>query len=141
MADVNSVTLIGRLTKDVKREDFGQNAKYTISIAVNKKVKQNGAWVDKGNFFDVVMWNIHKISEYLTKGRQIAVHGELAQDIWERNGQKNSRVYVNADTLELLAPPKDASDQKPSNGAGDHPTPPKQQQDLSALDNMDDIPF
>ena len=143
MTDVNSVVLIGRLTKEVKAEVFGQSTKYTLTIAVNKRVKQNNEWTERGNFFEIVMWNIGKMADYLTKGRQIAVRGELSQDIWEKNGQKYSRVYVNGDTLELLASPKDSADQQlKSPPSGFNSTPQKQPQEaLSALDDMDSIPF
>lgn len=143
MTDVNSVVLIGRLTKDVKVEGFGKSTKYTLTIAVNKRVKQNNEWTDKGNFFEVVMWNIGKMADWLTKGRQIAVRGELSQDIWEKNGQKYSRVYVSGDTLDLLASPKETSDPPlKSPSSGNNSTPPKQsQQSLSVLDDMDSIPF
>lgn len=143
MNDTNSVIIVGRLTRNVDRKDYQQNAKYTMYIAVNKRVKQNNAWTDKTNYFEVVMWNIGKMSDYLTKGRQIAVSGELAFDIWEKNGQKQSKVYVLGNSLQLLAPPKDGSDQntRPAGGGKAAQTQQQQNDSLSALDDIDDIPF
>lgn len=105
MTDINNLIIIGRLTKDV---DFGYTqsgvARMNLSIATNRSVKQNGTWSDKASFFDVRVWGktAENLKQYLGKGKQIAVSGFLEQDRWEKDGQKFSKVYIVASSIQLL---------------------------------------
>jgi single-strand DNA-binding protein len=63
MTDINSVTIVGRLTRDLNGSDqreyaFTPNgqARANISIAVNRSRKQGDQWVDEANFFNVKIW-------------------------------------------------------------------------------------
>ena len=38
----------------------------------------------------------------MTKGKQVAIRGYLKQERWEKDGQKQSRVVVNCEEIELL---------------------------------------
>lgn len=100
MPDLNHVTLIGRLTRDA--ETPTGNGPTRISIAVNRRVKHGDQWSDEASFFEVTYW--HKtILPYLTKGKQIAVEGELVQDRWtDGEGAKRSAVKINAINIQLL---------------------------------------
>ncbi len=102
--DLNHVTLIGRVTKDVTLEYIGQNAKSDVSIAVNRSKKQNDQWVEDVSYFNFTLWG--KIAEnvrpYLTKGKQIGIEGHLRQDRWEKDGQKFSKVSIVAENVQLL---------------------------------------
>lgn len=110
MTDMNSVNIIGRLTRGLGGNDFGYTqagtARANISIAVNRSVKRNEQWVDEVSYFDVVIWG--KIAEslkpYLAKGKQIAVSGYIKQDRWQEKdtGNNRSKVYIVADTVQLL---------------------------------------
>lgn len=109
MTDINSVVLVGRITKDVGSDERSFSyvgngtAKAVVNIAVNRGVKKGDKWEDEASFFDVVIWG--KIAENLkprlTKGTQIAVSGYLKQDRWEKDGQKQSRVQIIADMVEI----------------------------------------
>jgi single-strand DNA-binding protein len=105
MVDVNHIVLIGRLTRDaeLKYTANGQ-AVCKFSIAVNRRKKSGDQWVDEANFFDVVVWGRQgeTINQYLIKGKQIAVDGELRQDRWEQDGQNRSRVEIVAANVQLL---------------------------------------
>ena len=104
--DVNSVTIIGRLTRDADlRMTAAGQAITSFSIAVNRSVKKGDEWTDEESFFDCVLWG--KIGEiivqYLTKGKQIAVVGSLRQDRWtDKEGANRSKVVINAETVQLL---------------------------------------
>ena len=37
------------------------------------------------------------------KGKQIGIEGRLKQDRWEKDGRTNTRVYIIADNIQLLA--------------------------------------
>ncbi|NIZ47497.1 single-stranded DNA-binding protein [Entomospira nematocerorum] len=106
MADVNQVVLIGRLTKDAELK-YTTNTNLAItrfSIAVNARRKQEDQWVDEASFFDITIFGKQgeTLHNYLQKGKQVAVEGQLRQDRWEQDGQMRSRVYVLADNIMLL---------------------------------------
>ncbi len=105
MADVNHVILIGRLTRDAElKYTAGGMAVCKFSLAVNRRVKRNDQWTEEGNFFDVVLWGRagEAINQYLLKGKQVAVEGELRQDRWEQDGQNRSKVEIQANNVQLL---------------------------------------
>ena len=109
MTDINSVVLVGRITKDVGSDErsfsyIGNGtAKATVNIAVNRSVKKGEKWEDETSFFDVVIWGkmAENLKPRLTKGKQISVMGFLKQDRWEKDGQKQSKIYVNAEQVEI----------------------------------------
>ena len=89
MPDINHVILVGRLTRDAERR--GSNGPLSFAIAVNRRVKQGEQYIEEANFFDVTYW--HKsLDQYLVKGKQVAVEGELRHSRWEQDGQTRSRV-------------------------------------------------
>jgi single-strand DNA-binding protein len=73
-----------------------------LSIAVNRRVKRGDGWGDDANFFDLVLWGHEGVCKYLTKGKQIAVDGELTQNRWEQEGKTRSRVEVTVSNIQLL---------------------------------------
>lgn len=108
--DMNKVILIGRLTRDLGADErsFGYapngNARANVSIAVNRSKKSGDQWVEEVNYFDVTIWGktAENLKPYLTKGKQICVEGYLKQDKWEKDGQKQSRITIVADNVQLL---------------------------------------
>ena len=109
MTDINSVVLVGRITKDVGSDErsfsyIGNGtAKAVVNIAVNRGVKKGDKWEDETSFIDVVIWGklAENLKPRLTKGKQISVMGFLKQDRWEKDGQKQSKIYVNAEQVEI----------------------------------------
>jgi single-strand DNA-binding protein len=105
MRDINIVVLVGRLTRDaeLKYTNSGQSI-CRFSVAVNRNRKQGDQWVDEASFFDVDYWGKggEAVNQYLTKGKQVAIEGELRQDRWEQDGQSRSKVIVNATNVQLL---------------------------------------
>ena len=108
MTDVNSVNIIGRLTRDLGENDFGYvgtgTARANVSIAVNRSKKQGDEWVDEVSYFDITIWGktAENLKPYLTKGKQIGVSGHLKQDRWEKDGQKFSKITIQATNVQLL---------------------------------------
>jgi single-strand DNA-binding protein len=109
MTDINSVVLVGRITKDCGSDERSFSyvgngtAKAVVNIAVNRGVKKGDKWEDETSFFDVTIWGktAENLKPRLTKGTQITVSGYLKQDRWEKDGQKQSRVQVVADMVEI----------------------------------------
>ena len=105
MADLNHVTLIGRLTRDAElKYTPGGLAISSFSIAVNRRRKNGDQWVDEVSYFDINLYGkpAESLKQYLTKGKQIAVDGELRQDRWEKDGQNHSRIVIVANNVQLL---------------------------------------
>jgi single-strand DNA-binding protein len=105
MADLNHVTLIGRLTRDAElKYTSGGQAVCKFSIAVNRRRKNGDQWEDEPNFFDIVLWGRQgeSLNSYLVKGKMVGVEGELRQDRWQQEGQNRSKVEIIANNLQLL---------------------------------------
>lgn len=104
-ADINTVTIVGRLTRDaeLKYTNSG-SAVTTMGLAVNRSRKDGDQWVEEANFFDVSLWGRRgeSLNQYLQKGTRLAVTGELRQERWEQDGQKRSRVVIHANNIQLL---------------------------------------
>lgn len=110
MADISSVVLVGRLSRESQIQ-YGQNgvAIVKFGIAVNKPRKnQDGTWEDDTSFFDCVYLGrgAESVNQYLEKGRQVAVQGELRQSKWtdKTTGKEQRRVEVLVNTLSLGQP-------------------------------------
>ena len=103
--DINSVVLIGRLTRDAElRYSNSGTAICKFSIANNYSRKQGDAWTEETSFFDAVLMGrrAEALHKYLVKGKQIGIKGELRQDRWEQDGQRRSRVEVFVSDVNLL---------------------------------------
>lgn len=104
--DVNTVALVGRLTRDAELAYTNSGFSIvTFSLAVNGSKKVGDQWQDDPSFFDCKILgrmgeSLHK---YLTKGKQIGVAGHIKQDRWEtKEGDKRSKVVVMVDNLSLM---------------------------------------
>lgn len=138
--DLNNYSVIGRMTRDLDERAFAYTpngkARLNISIAVNDGYGDN----QYTSYFDVVVWGktAENIKPYLGKGKQICINGRLRQDRWESNGQKNSRVVIVAETVQLLGGRDNSA------GSGGNYQQPAQQQAPAYNDGGDfpeDIPF
>jgi len=103
--DLNRVILVGRLVRDSELQYT--NSGYPVckmSLAVNRRVKKGDNYEDEGNFFDLVLWGKRgeSLNQYLIKGQQIAVEGQLKQDRWEQDGNKRSRVVIELSNVQLV---------------------------------------
>ena len=135
-ADLNHIDLIGRLTRDATLTyTAGGTAVCKFSIAVNRRVKKGEQWTEEASFFDVTAWGKtgECIAKYLLKGKQVAVYGELQQDRWQQDGQPRSKVYVNAQGIQLLGGQSDNGFQQARQPAAYH-APAQESEDW-------DIPF
>jgi single-strand DNA-binding protein len=139
MADVNCVTIIGRLTRDAElKYTAGGQAVCKFSIAVNRRKKSGDQWVDEASFFDVTAWGKtgEALNQYLVKGKQIAVEGELRQDRWEQDGKNRSKVEIMANNVQLLGGGQD----RPQSSAP-QPSQPAPASSNSEDGFDDDLPF
>lgn len=141
MADINHVTLVGRLTRDAELKYINTGlAVSKVSLAVNRRKKSGDGWTEEVNFFDVVIWGkvAESLNQYLLKGKQIGVEGELRQSRWEQDGQSRSKVEISATNIQLLGGGKGSGNAGPapakSSSEGQNTYVPED-------DFEDDIPF
>ena len=119
---INSVTLVGRLTKDAElKYTTGGTAVCRFSIALNYRRKNGDQWEDAANYFDVVLWSrqAESLGKYLLKGKQIAVAGELRQERWLQDGQHRSKVEIVAANVQLLGD-KSSGNSESGNGSNSY---------------------
>ena len=105
MTDINRVILVGRLVKDAELKFTSASTPVTrFSVAVNRNRKNGDQWEEEVSYIDIVLWgrSAESISKFLTKGRQVAVEGELRQNRWEQDGQQRSKLEVVAGNVQLL---------------------------------------
>lgn len=106
MTEMNTVSLIGNLTRDIELSYMQNgNALGKLSIAVNRSYVKQGSKVDEVSYFDVTLFGkmAENLKPYLTKGKKIAITGYLKQDRWkDNNGNARSKVSVIAEFVQLL---------------------------------------
>ena len=143
MADINHVVLVGRLTRDaeLKYTASGQ-AVCKLGLAINRRRKVGEQWEDEAHYFDVVVWGRQgeALSQYLQKGKQVGVEGELRQDRWQQDGQNRSRVEIVANNIQLLGGTPGGQGPGPVSGGGSWSN---KREEAPPEDNQftDDIPF
>jgi single-strand DNA-binding protein len=146
MADINRAILVGRLTRDAElKYTSGGTAVSRFGLAINRRRKVGDQWEDEPNFFDIVVWGrtAESLNQYLVKGKQIGVDGELRQNRWEQDGQKRSRVEIHANNIQLLGSRGDSGGGAPrSQGAASQGAASQGEGGSSYTDDFeDDIPF
>ncbi|WP_305181356.1 single-stranded DNA-binding protein [Dubosiella newyorkensis] len=90
---MNTVILIGRLTKDVDIRQSANGSKCTnFTLAVNRSVKKDNQ--QDVDFISCVAWNktAELMAQYLHKGSLIGVEGRIQTRSYEN--QQGQRVYV-----------------------------------------------
>ncbi|HMO00125.1 MAG TPA: single-stranded DNA-binding protein [Miltoncostaeaceae bacterium] len=152
-ADLNRVTLVGRLTRDPElRHTGGGDPICSIRLAVSSRARdESGNWGDRSNYFDVTVFGrqAQTAADYLAKGRRIGVDGRLSWREWQaQDGSKRQSVEVIANDLFFLDSRGEGGggDQqqaggwsRPAGGGGDLPVDRSDMQPATAAD--DDIPF
>jgi single-strand DNA-binding protein len=144
MADINHVVLVGRLTRNAElKYTSGGAAVCKFSIAINQRRKKDEQWVDEAHFFDIVLWgkSAESLNQYLVKGKQVGIEGQLRQNRWEQEGQARSKVEIFATNVMLLGSGGGARQGSPpsAEGRGTGEVPESAPSSPDAFE--DDIPF
>lgn len=119
--DLNSVILIGRLTRDPEFKRVGEGSSLVnFSIANNRTYLSNGEKKDETHYFDCVAWGklAEIVKEYAGKGKQILVEGRLVHEVWDTpDGKKGSKVRIRAENIQLLGSKMNSDNQSMSSSA------------------------
>lgn len=143
MNNLNRLVINGNLTTDCKLERGKSGVAYGgFCIAVNRSVKKGDNWEEVTYFFEVKAFG--KLFEsqhpYLTKGANVTVDGSLTQERWEtKEGEKRSKIVIQADTLYLGSKKKDGGSGTPKFEKADKSEPENQIPDNGEF--AEDLPF
>ena len=110
---LNSIVLMGRITKDIELKKVGQDVSVCkFSIAVERKFKDKISGDKITDFIDCQAWRgtADFLARYFSKGSMIAVEGSLQQDSWTDNdGKKRYNHIVNVDQVHFCGSKSDSS--------------------------------
>lgn len=122
---LNRIALVGRLTRDPELRTTTTGRNYaTFAIAVQKRVKPQDPNERDADFFNVKVWGqtADYVSNYLTKGRLVAVDGRIeSRRYTDQQGVQREVWEVTADNVSGLDRPRDDSGAAEGGGGGTRP--------------------
>ena len=98
---MNNFNFTGNLGQDAETRQAGQSTVCTFSVAVKAGYgdREVTSWIRCN------LWGKRaegRLPEYLKKGQQVAVSGELSVREWDKDGQKMKSVEVNVNSIDLI---------------------------------------
>lgn len=120
-ADVNYDVKTGRLVKDAESKSFDKSFLISGCIAVNRSYKKGDQYVEEASFFNFKTWVKSEKQrdfylKHFKKGAQVTIDGEMVQERWEKDGQKQSMYVIYANRI---VPAWGVSDSGSSNSGSD----------------------
>jgi single-strand DNA-binding protein len=138
---VNTVSLIGRLTRDVElRHSQGGTTFASFGLAVDRAGDRNDDGSYGAGFFDVTLFGktAELAAQYLAKGKQVGITGSLRFHQWATDdGAKRSKVEIAGQSMTFCGSKDDGNGSTFTPAAGTAGEPSSMHP--SAAD--DDIPF
>lgn len=103
---MNKIIISGRLVRDAELSYIASTATpkmaFTLAVERNYQKDKNNKKVDFINC-EQLGRHVENLCQYVTKGKQILVEGELNIDNYEKDGEKRSFTKVKVDRLEFLS--------------------------------------
>lgn len=123
---MNSVNLIGRLTRDPEVQfTKGGIAYCNLTLAIDRRVKDH-----EGNkqtdFIPCIAWRktAELCGQYLNKGSQVAIRGELQQENYtDKEGNKRTAYKVMVEEVQFLGSRGESTPRDQPDGQPDVPPP------------------
>lgn len=114
MADLIQATVVGRLTRDAELRNLpsGQTVcSFTVAATPYKS---------DAMFFSVSIWGKRgeSLQQYLTKGQQVCVVGDLSRREYESGGETRVSLELNSTALALVGARGSASTQESGSDDG-----------------------
>ena len=127
---MNILTVTGNLGKDAQARNVNGTAVANFSVAVRSGYgdKEQTIWVD------CALWGKQaesKLMDYLVKGQQVAVSGEMGT----REHEGKTYITMRVNSIDLIGKKGDAPAQQASAPAKSAPAP------AAPVDDEDQIPF
>jgi single-strand DNA-binding protein len=111
------VIVRGNVTKDPEMKYTPNGVANTrFSVGVNKSWKtKDGKMEERVSFIPVTTWAIlaERVAEYIRKGQEVSVVGELRQERYEQDGKNVSYLHVVAQTVDFGDKAKDKDGNAP----------------------------
>ena len=113
----NKVVLIGNVVKDVETKELSSSSVSRIRLAVDDPFREKNtvyidceAWGDQSTF----------AQKWLKKGSGVIVDGRLCMDSWEKDGKKETKIFVKAQEIRFsnVGPKSEKSEQSPPKQEG-----------------------
>ena len=126
MGDLNVVTILGRLTRDVELKQTNGGMVARFSLANGYRKKQGNEYVEATNFIDCVAFGKtgEAIQKSVKKGHRLLVFGSLRWSSWESDGKKHSKLEVLVESFNFI--------ERKESGQQSGPTP----ADVSGLEDI-----
>ena len=99
---INNVVLIGRISNDLKIEEYGENKVLKFNLAVGRTFKKE---VQDTDFIRCTFWNklAELVNEYTKKGDMIGVVGRLqVSEYATPDGEKRTSTEVIVEQIQFL---------------------------------------
>lgn len=118
MATINTVTISGRIVKDVDFEEFRTKErdckKTTFRIASNKSYKdKNQNWQEDTCFIDCKAWGYQAEKlKSLKKGSLVIIQGNLKYDEGEFNERKYKKNFIKINSCIPVEKKEQSNDEK-----------------------------
>ncbi|MDD2352812.1 MAG: single-stranded DNA-binding protein [Candidatus Caldatribacteriota bacterium] len=146
--DLNCFAGIGRLTRDPElRYTPAGTAVCKFGLAINRSFRnQEGNNIEDTLFINVSAWGrqAEHCSQFLKKGKRVAVNGELRSNNWQdKEGNKRVSYEINARSVQFLDYMKDSNNDNKDFSDNDYVDENSGQGKENVEDNNgeDDIPF
>lgn len=136
---VNSVVIVGRLTKDIElKKTQGDVAYAKFTVAVDKPYNKDNDHPE-ANWIDCVAWRQHAefIAKYFSKGSKIGITGSLQTSNYESDGKKIKATEVVVSEVSFI---ESKGSGQQNNSSNNEEVKPKEMEVISAP-NDDDVPF
>ena len=109
MSDLNTISVTGRVGSDPQLQyTEGGKAYLRLRVAVNRRVKERGEWVDRAIWLSATLWEkrAESLANVLRKGSRVGLSGQLEIREYEtRDGEKRLDVGIDWPDVALLDPP------------------------------------
>lgn len=158
--DLNQCNFVGRLGRDPEARTFPSGdmvANATLAVGSKWKTKDTGEIKESTEWVRLVFSGktAEIATQYLRKGSQIFVTGEMRTREWEQDGVKRYSTEIRVNNFQMLGPKQDGQQGSQGQNQGYAPAPrssapsrpaPAAQQPMPAAssgfeDTDDDVPF
>jgi len=102
---VNKAIIVGHLGQDPEVSRPGELTICKFSVATNQRRKgADGEYVEAVEWHNIVCFDrlAQVCEQYLRRGSQVYVEGQIQTDRWETDGVKSNKSFIRANTVEFL---------------------------------------
>jgi len=132
----NKVLLIGNVVKDPEVKSVKDTSVAKFRLAVDDQYKK-----DSVIYIDIEAWDKQAefAQKWLKKGKGVIVDGRLCMDSWEKDGRKETKIYVKAQDVRFSNVGSSKAEGEPQQKSTSANT--KSSTKPQADDEFSDVPF